>query len=48
MSDDLVMTNTQPTICLEIPTLFISQKELTAPTKLTFIYSSANGGWSRH
>jgi hypothetical protein len=38
MTDDLVITNTQPTICLEIPTPSISQKKLSASTKCTFNY----------
>jgi len=38
MTNDLVITNTQPTICLEIPTPSISQNKLSAPTKHTFIY----------
>jgi hypothetical protein len=38
MTDDLVITNTQPAIYLEIPTPSISQKKLSAPAKHIFIY----------
>jgi hypothetical protein len=47
MSDDLVNINTQPTICLEIPTSSISQKKLSAPTKHTFIYHILKCEWQK-
>jgi hypothetical protein len=47
MTDDLVNINTQPTICLEIPTPSISQKKLSAPTKHTFIYHVLKCEWRK-
>jgi len=45
MTDDLVIINTQPTSCLEIPTPSISQKKPSAPTKHAFIYHVLKYEW---
>jgi hypothetical protein len=47
MTDDLVITNTQPTICLEIPTSSFSQKKFSASTKRTIIYHVLKSEWRK-
>jgi hypothetical protein len=47
MTNDLVITTTQPIICLEIPTPSISQNKLSAPTKHTFIYHVLKCEWRK-